>query len=437
MVLIFINKSTSRKQYIFRHIFKRLLEIPFQFTSDLSEFIAYKGPKFSYGNKPLGEELFIWSYGLLDEIGVDHHDIDIQQWNNLPIFFKSPERSDLPFDLFAASFYMLTRYEEYLPHVKDELGRFTASSSIAVQHDFLQVPVVDFWVVELRKELERRFDITLSRKRDINIIAAIETPSIYQYRNRGVVSIFKSLYGNLKALKFKEVIRQFSVHLRLNKDPYDVYDVFLRVYKDCQSQLPTARKRYRKVLFFFHLGDYNNIDNGVSFRVRGYKELVKHLGDYLDIGLRFSYLNDDDKIVKETERFQLITNRPLKKSMTAFSKISMPGHYKRLVDIEHIEDYSMGYTDTPGYRAGTTHSFYFYDLDYEVQTPLRLFPYALHYGSIERFMLHGQQTIIDDLLKNAVATSGNFIIMFNNAQLDLNKRSHIYTILKKILTYNV
>ena len=437
MVLIFTNKLSSRKQYIFKHIFKRLLEIPFDFTSDLSEFIAHEGPKFSYGKKPLGDEFFIWSYGLLNEVGIDDHKIEVHKWGQLPIFFKAPDRSDLPFDVFAASFYLLTRYEEYLPQVKDSLGRFTASASIAAQHHFLEVPLLDLWVNRLGEELEKRFDITLPRKRETQIITAFETASIFQYKNRAIVPVIHSLYVNLRQLRLRKLFRQIGVHLRLTKDPYDVYDIILRIYRESIAKLPKRLKYSRRVLFLFHLGDYNYIDNGVSYRSRIYRELIKHISDYVEIGLRFSYANGENKITNETERYESITNRPLSKTMTAFSKISMPGHYKQLVDMDTIEDYSMGYTNIPGYRASTSHSFYFYDLDYEVQTPLRVYPYALHYRSIEHFMLNGQQAIIDKLLKYVHSVTGNFIVIFDNAQLDLKKRSHIYTIIKKLLTYHV
>ena len=437
MVLIFVHKITARKEYIFRHIFKRLLEYPYQFTSDLSEFIGHAGPKFSYGNKPLGDEFFIKSYGLLAEVGIDDHEIDVQQWKGLPIFFKSQESADLPFDIFSASFYLLTRYEEYLPQVKDHLGRFSASTSIAAQNNFLQKPVVDLWILKFKEELEKRFEITLSRKRETNIIAAIETATVYKYRHRSIFPLITMFYKSAFRLKFKELFNEVGAVLGITKDPYDIYDILLRVYKESIEQLPARLKYYRKILFFFHLGDYNSIDDGVSYRNRSYQELIKHLSDYVNIGLRFSYNNDQDKIKKEIHRFESLTNRRLEKTMTAFSKISMPGHYKNVVDIEMIEDYSMGYTNAPGYRASTSHSFYFYDLDYEVQTPLKVVPYALHYGSIEHYMLNGQQAIVDQLLSGAAMTSGNFIILFDNAQLDLKKRSHIYTIIKKMLTYHV
>ena len=74
------------------------------------------------------------------------------------VFFQQVTKSVLPFDIFAASFYLLSRYEEYLPHVKDDYGRFTASESIAYKNKFLHQPVVDIWAYKLKDVLLERFE---------------------------------------------------------------------------------------------------------------------------------------------------------------------------------------------------------------------------------------------------------------------------------------
>ena len=120
-IVIFVHKHNSRKEYIFKHVFKRILEWPYELTTDLSTFISHDGPKFSYGTKPIGDEFFIWSHGLLDDIGIEDYDIEVIRNDKWPLFFKAPVISDLSFDVFAASFYLITRFEEYLPQVKDHL----------------------------------------------------------------------------------------------------------------------------------------------------------------------------------------------------------------------------------------------------------------------------------------------------------------------------
>ena len=98
------------------------LGIPVDFTNKLDVFIAHSGPKLSYGKAPLGNEFFIESVDLLLEHGVQDTYVEIKDWEGLPCFFEVGNESKIPFDLFAASFYLISRYEEHLPHLKDEWG---------------------------------------------------------------------------------------------------------------------------------------------------------------------------------------------------------------------------------------------------------------------------------------------------------------------------
>ena len=67
--------------------------------------------------------------------------------------FFSVNNSVFPFDPFAASFFMISRYEEYLPHIKDIHGRFEAKESLAFKNNFLEKPIVDIWINLIKKEL--------------------------------------------------------------------------------------------------------------------------------------------------------------------------------------------------------------------------------------------------------------------------------------------
>ena len=68
--------------------------------------------------------------------GISDLDINVQDWDGVKCFFAMGNKSVLPYDIFAASFYLISRYEEYLPHVKDEYGRFTAEESLAYKNGF-------------------------------------------------------------------------------------------------------------------------------------------------------------------------------------------------------------------------------------------------------------------------------------------------------------
>ena len=54
-------------------------------------------------------------------------------------------------DIFAASFFMLTRWEEYVNKNRDIHDRFPATESLAYKQGFLDRPVVNEYVEELKK----------------------------------------------------------------------------------------------------------------------------------------------------------------------------------------------------------------------------------------------------------------------------------------------
>jgi hypothetical protein len=117
MLLVYTHKITPRLTYVFKHICLRILGVEVRFTTKIEDFIAHDSIKMSYTKQPLSSEVFVKSSDLLFEIGLSDVEINIQPWENTKCFFSTPEKSSLPFDIFAASFYLLSRYEEYLPHV--------------------------------------------------------------------------------------------------------------------------------------------------------------------------------------------------------------------------------------------------------------------------------------------------------------------------------
>ncbi|BAO54258.1 hypothetical protein NMS_0249 [Nonlabens marinus S1-08] len=409
------------------------MKVEYEITAELNVFVGHEGIKFSYGTKPLGEETFIWSHGLLDEHGIDDHDIEMIEWDDLPAFFPAPERSDVPFDIFSAAFYLITRYEEYLPQVKDDYGRYSPYESAAFKNNFLKLPLIDLWVQKFGKQLHGEELSTLSRKRDVNKLIAIEVATFSKYKKRGVVINATAFLRHLRKLQLDRAWIQLKTLLNLEDDPYNNSDQILDLVKKYRAVRSYKERNGLEVLYFFHLGDYNDQDTGVTYKSKSYLEAIKHIADYVKIGLRFSSNTSQKDVYKEEKRFEELLKRPLHHTMAAHSKIAMPGHYKLLVDTKTMEDYSMGYVNEPGLRASTSFPFYFYDLDYEVQTPLLIHPYAIHYNSISLKMLNGQQQTLHEILENVKAVGGNFIAQYYYEHFDRDIKSHAFGVLESII----
>ena len=157
MLLIYTHKVTHRNKYIFNLIFKDILSIDFKMTSDVEEFKKHDDAKLSYTNNAIADEVFFISRNLLFENGITEQNISVFDFNTGKVFFATGKASALPFDVFAASFYLVSRYEEYLPHIRDEHDRFDAKDSLAFINGFLQKPVINNWVKWVRDILLKKY----------------------------------------------------------------------------------------------------------------------------------------------------------------------------------------------------------------------------------------------------------------------------------------
>lgn len=411
MLLIYVQKVTPRVSYTFKQICKRILGLDIDLTSKIETFIAHDGPKFSYGKQPLSKELYFQSADLLFEHGLNDVDILVQDWGETKCFFEVKHKSSaLPFDIFAATFYLLTRYEEYLPHVKDDLGRFPATESVAFTDDFLQDPVVDIWAYRFKDILLTKYpDLKFEDKR-FTIKPVISISQTFAYKNKGALRSIGGGVQDLWGLKFDQFTDRIKVNIGLKKDPYDTFDFIIDLQK--------RKKRKAKVLF--GLGDYSNYEKNVGYNNPKHQSLIKHIADYIDVGLKVSYDAISDLLVlkKEKQRIEYICNRKLLYSICSFFKIKLPEAYRNFIELEIEEDYSMGYANHSGFRAGTCTPFMFYDLDYEVQTPLVI--YSFCFAALGNNEVVNEESIREEInlyIEKVKNVNGTFIPVISNTIL--------------------
>jgi hypothetical protein len=128
MLLIHVPKLTNRLGYTLKVVFNHLLKAEYSITTDEEYFLKWDDAKLSYGPKRLGDSVFIKNHPLLFQTTIEeqepHAECRDGQWMLYPVYGRD---MDFDFDPLAATFFMVTRYEEYLPHREDEHGRFNAS----------------------------------------------------------------------------------------------------------------------------------------------------------------------------------------------------------------------------------------------------------------------------------------------------------------------
>lgn len=406
MLLIYTHKITSRFSYTMKQIFTRILGIDVTFTTKVEDFIKHSGAKITYTKQPLQNEFFVRSNDLLFEQGINDLEISVSNWEGTPCFFSAGERSAIPFDIFSASFYLISRYEEYLPHVKDIHGRFSPKESIAYQNGFLQQPVVDIWAFKLVDKLKVRFPDLEYKGRKQTHTSIIDVTTSHAFSHRGFVRTVAGTLLDLTSLKLRRVGQRIGVLFNPKKDPFNNYQYLIDFHKKAKVQS----------MFFFQFASYSTYDKNVSTNNNKFKYLIKSIADYSVIALAASYSScqDINLLKNEKKRLAEVINRDVNSSRMRYNRVDIPSTYRNLVDAEFTDDYTMGYTHEIGFRAGTCSPFYFYDINLEIQQPIRVHSFCFHdYALTTMASKEEIREKIRLLHQKITSVNGDFISIFS------------------------
>lgn len=410
MILVYSHKLTHRLKYIFNVIFRDVLKTELEFTSNIEEFETSELPKINYSNHKLNSGLFFQSSQLLFETGIKEQNISISTYKEFPCFFSVGKDSLFPFDVFAASFYLVSRYEEYLPQIRDNHDRFTAKESLAFQHNFLKTPLINIWAGFIADSFKDVYSLFNFPKLKFEYTSTIDIDNAFAYRHKGFLRIAGGLFkAALKGNDFKE---RLNVLLNKEQDPYDTYKYQFEIHK----------KHNIKPIYFFLLGDYALNDKNIPVKNKNFQSLIKSISDYYEIGIHPSYSsNNDAKILtKEINRLQSITHRNINKSRQHFLKLSLPYTYRNLIDNDITHDYTMGYSGQSGFRASICSPYRFYDLDNESATDLTIVPFTVMEATYKYYLNKEPQQALQDileLLKAVKTVKGSFISVWHNESL--------------------
>ncbi len=418
MLLIYTPKITKRVNYIFKLIFGQILGTSFEVTSLSDKYLAYEGPKLTYAPTPFGNELFFQSSEILYQTGIEGQNINVIIFEKTKCFFQVyHHQSLLPFDPFAASFFLVTRYEEYLPFIKDEFGRFEAAQSLAHKNGFLRKPIVNNWVDIIRDLLKLQFPDLKFKERKFSFTPSIDIDNAYSYKHKGTVRTIGGIVSDLIKFQFSAILERLMVLAGLQNDPFDTYGLLLQLQK----------KYDLKPLYFILLGDYSDYDKNIPANSRNFQTLIKSLADYGEVGIHPSFytLENPEKLKVEIDRLSRIVNREITKSRQHFLRLSFPSSYRNLINLDITDDYTMGYASSPGFRAGICDPYYFYDLDLETETNLRIHPFQVMEGTLKDYLQKDTDQsleIIKMLIDEVRSVNGTFISLWHNESLSNAKR---------------
>ncbi|MBL7702317.1 MAG: polysaccharide deacetylase family protein [Ferruginibacter sp.] len=417
MLLIYSHTSSARLQYICSFIFEEQMGIEYKLTIDSEAFKNYAGVKINYSDARItADEFYIQNHSLLFESDIREQVINCFIANGHKAFFKT-SGSDFPFDTFAASFYLLSRYEEYLPHKKDTYDRYAHENSLAYKEGFLHFPLINLWMIDFAEKLKEKSPAgslhsmtnfqphpERSRRATFSFKPTYDIDIAYSYKHKGLL---RNAGGFLRSPS----LERMKVLAGSQEDPFDCYD-----------WLNNLHKKYNLTpVYFFLVAEKNGeFDKNILPHKDVMWQLVKKHASLYEVGIHPSWQSNEGLFVLKKELEWLAEMSGIKHvtvSRQHYIKLALPQTYRTLIEAGIMDDDSMGYGSINGFRASVASSFYWYDLEKETKTTLRIHPFCFMDANCYYEQKQNAEQAFEELMHYYTVcknVNGTFVTIFHN-----------------------
>lgn len=317
-------------------------------------------PVINYSDTTIDGSFHLPNHALLFEQDIHQQDTACFISDGCPAFFKTG--GDFPFDVLAASFFLISRYEEYLPHEKDEYGRYAHTASLAFKEQFLRLPLVNLWVQHFTKALKKKYPSFQPAFPSFRFLPTYDIDIAFSFRHKGWL---RNAGGFLRSPS----LNRLQVLVGSKADPFDSYDFLDELH----------RRNTLQPLYFFLVAERNG---GYDKNILPHKEvmwkLVKRHARKYGIGLHPSWQSGDNRqlLQQEKELLGSMAEKEITRSRQHYIRLTLPVTYRQLITEGITEEHSMGYGSINGFRASVASPFYWYDLEKEETTSLRVYPFC-------------------------------------------------------------
>ncbi len=413
MLHVIVPIITPRIDYIFKLIFNELLSVEYTINIEKETTIYHKKSILIYGYQPFEQHLFIQSIALLFENEIKPQELNITHFKNYPtLFMHRNKNAALPYDIFAAVFYLVSRYEEYLSEQKDEHGRFEYKNSLAYQYDFIHLPIVNIWVNQLKEVLQQQYPNLVFKSSSYQFVPTFDIDYAWAYLNKGWWRTLGAIGKELIQFNIKTLKDRLQVHFSLKKDHYFTFE---QIY-----QLHSAYNL--SPIFFFLVGEYGQYDKNISIHNKSFQALIQKVSEQYTVNIHPSYQSNQhvDIVQKEKTDLEKVIQKPITASRQHFLKMTLPRTYRNLIQLGITHDYTMGYAETIGFRAGIANAFLWYDLEKEIMTNLRIVPFQVMDVTLNVYQQYSPEEAIhavQKIIQEIQAVNGTFSTLWHNNSL--------------------
>ncbi len=445
----FSENNIEEKKYIIRIIFDEFLGIEYEILNEFSQnnYIL----TFENGNKLIISDSFFdkhhneLSYLSIDNLprNVVFTRNDFIKENDIPILYgdgkillnesKGSKILICNIDIFASSFFMLTRWEEFVNKARNLHGNFPAYESIAYKYNFLGRPIVNEYVEMLWQMMKVLGCKQKRRKNNFKYVLTHDVDNVLKFPKlkSGIKNIYRNLFYK-KNFKFvaEDIYQKITVHLNLQNDPYDTFDYLMDI----------SEKLNVKSHFFFMAKGNTKFDNWYSSEsefVLNLVEKIKKRNHVIGIHSTYNSYNDSRQFRQEKLELEKIFKLNISCGRGHYLRFEIPTTWQIWEDNHMVWDSTAGYSEKEGFRCGTCYEYSVFNILTRKKLNLREKPLMVMEGSLVKYQKNTTAEQMEEKIKKIIDAvkryNGDFVFLWHNSSFNTNQWKEFQDIYEKVL----
>jgi hypothetical protein len=331
-------------------------------------------------------------------------------------------------DIFASSFFMLTRWEEYANKIRDLHNRFPGTATLAGKNNFLNRPIVNEYVEMLWNILKYLGCNQKRKEREYELVLTHDIDNIFKWKNFGLFA--RNIAGDI--IKRKNVsLALENVRQYFGKNPYDTFDFLMDL----------SEKRGIKSHFFFMSGGTSKFDNNYSINqpfVKKIREKIKSRGHLIGFHPSYNAYNDQKQWEEEYSNLSIEVSQKVKTGRQHFLRFEVPITWQIWEDNNMNWDSTLSYADKEGFRCGACYEYSVFNILTRKKLKLKEMPLEV----MEVTMVGYQNLVpgimekrIIKLINNVKKYNGKFVLLWHNSNFNNELWEKYKIVYEEILRY--
>jgi len=345
-------------------------------------------------------------------------------------------------DIFASSFFMLTRWEEHANKTRDNYDRFPAWASLALKYNFLERPIVNEYVEMLWKTMKYLCP-GLGRKQHIyKVLLTHDVDNPFMVYDQGWYQLFRNIGSDLlKRRNLNLAIQRATCKIRNDPkfDPANTFDFIMDL---------SEKHGLRSEFYFITNHTAGSLDgSGYSIESPQIRSLMRRIydrGHYIGLHASYNSFRNSQQTKKEFEKLVMVAEKlGIKQDSWGgrqhYLRWENPTTWQNWEDAGLDYDSTLTFADYAGFRTGTCYKYPVFNILTRKTLQLHEKPLIVMDGTLfgQNYMnlrIEDALRYVEHLSKCCRLFGGTFVLLWHNSYLIEQWQKHVYQEIIKIVS---